>query len=115
MVNHEKDQLNVDLTRQLLTDYQELQRQNAFLKRSLKRTEGFLRDEQSEKTRVKISLDDTEKQKKRVLEIAKLAIERGEAITLLVDDMVDDKGLKEDYLRLLKKLNGYIQDIEIPF
>jgi len=44
MQDRELVQLNIDLSRRLLSDYQKIQKKVAFLERKLRRTESFLED-----------------------------------------------------------------------
>lgn len=107
----DKDQLTLELARQVLADYQRLQNDHAFLKRSLRRTEAFLEDSR----RVNISQQDQiatlERERKLLIDVAYKAIAAGEKVAKYSQDI----GSKEEGIQILIDLRTQLNDIEIPF
>ncbi len=107
----DKDQLTLELARQVLADYQRLQNEHAFLKRSLRRTESFLEDSR----RVNISKQNQvvalEKERKLLIDVAYRAIATGEELGR--EDK--DPQRRQKTMDTLRQLRVELNDIEIPF
>ncbi len=83
MQDRELVQLNIDLSRQLLSDYQALQQKVAFLERQLRRTESFLEDARRQGLTEQRNFLQASKEKDQALKLAReLLVKAREATSI---------------------------------
>lgn len=107
----DKDQLTLELARQVLADYQQLQREHAFLKRSLRRTEGFLEDSRRLNISQQNQIATLEKERKLLIDVAYRAIAAGEELGREHPTLE----LRKEILDKMRQLRTELNDVEIPF